>query len=107
MVSQGNLFPSGVAENVRAKLARQTLVSARDLLPIRDRLREQLINSGRPGPSHVAHGAGISCDHRIGRYQQNAFDRRLRDEQTIEGVLVDRRQIGDGNDVLAAMASSS
>jgi len=101
LVSQGNLFPSGVAENVRAKLARQTLVSARDLLPIRDRLREQLINSGRPGPSHVAHGAGI------GRYQQNAFDRRLRDEQTIEGVLVDRRQIGDGNDVLAAMASSS
>jgi hypothetical protein len=101
LVGQRNLFVFGVAENVRAKLARQTLVSAKDLLSVGDSLREKLINPARHGPSNLAHRAGILCDNRIAGYQQDAFDRRLSDKQAIEGVLVDRRQVGNGNDVLA------
>jgi hypothetical protein len=51
--------------------------------------------------SHLAHGAGVLGDDLVGGQQQDALDCRLRYEHAIEGVLVDRRQIGDRDGMLA------
>jgi hypothetical protein len=51
--------------------------------------------------SGLAHRAGVLGDDRVGGQQQDALDCRLRHEQAIEGVLVDRRQIGDRDGMLA------
>ena len=41
-------------------------------------------------------------DNRVGGQQQDALDYRLRYEQAIEGVFVDRRPIGDRHGMLAS-----
>ncbi len=51
--------------------------------------------------SDLAYGSGVLGDDRVGGQQQDALDCRLRDEQAIEGVLVDRRQTGDRDGMLA------
>ena len=60
--------------------------------------------SGRRGyvvASYLAHGSWVLCDNGVGGEQQNALDCRLCDEQAIKGILVDRRQSGDRDGVLA------
>ena len=57
--------------------------------------------------SNIPHGSGVFSDNRVGGQQQNAFDGRLRGEHAVEGVLVDRRQVGDRDGVLAGDRSSS
>ena len=51
--------------------------------------------------SDLADGAGVLCDLAVGGEQRDAFDHRLSDEQAVEGVFVDWRQVLDGECVLA------
>ena len=53
------------------------------------------------GRLHLPHRRGISRDDRIGGQQHDAFDDALGDQEPVERVLVQLRQVGNGDGVLS------
>ncbi len=64
-------------------------------------ISRQIRSWSRSSVNH-SHRSGIAGDHAISGHQGDAFHLCLRDEYSIEGILVNQRQILDGDDVLAA-----
>lgn len=51
--------------------------------------------------SHLAHGPRVTCELRIAREERDPLGHCLREQQSIEGILVQRRQAVDGYRMLA------